>query len=74
MTLPRVTYCNIRRWKGRRGVPGGLGPYDLTQFMREQSRTVWRCPCPEVRPTFEHALMRTLESRDTSNVMNLVPF
>ena len=30
-------------WKGS-GVTskGGLGPYYLPQFMREQSRTVWR--------------------------------
>lgn len=25
-----------------RDVKGGLGPYYLTQFMHEQSRTIWR--------------------------------
>lgn len=34
------TFCG---WKGSGGSSkGGLGPYYLPQFMREQSRTVWR--------------------------------
>jgi 1-pyrroline-5-carboxylate dehydrogenase len=34
------TFCG---WKGSGGTSkGGLGPYYLPQFMREQSRTVWR--------------------------------
>jgi 1-pyrroline-5-carboxylate dehydrogenase len=34
------TFCG---WKGSGGTTkGGLGPYYLPQFMREQSRTVWR--------------------------------
>lgn len=34
------TFCG---WKGSGGSgKGGLGPYYLPQFMREQSRTVWR--------------------------------